>query len=135
MGNLTASLVNVSISRSAAGAPVIENLNLDITEGEILAVVGGSGRGKTTLLHALAGLLNVSDGEIKHFAAPGKKASGLVFQDALLLPWLSVRQNVRLGFKFKANRKALGNNAAELAAYREKLKLHLVPSKLGKDKL
>ncbi|MEY4019242.1 MAG: hypothetical protein RLZZ590_542 [Actinomycetota bacterium] len=116
MGNLAASLVKVSISRSAAAAPVIENLDLEIHEGEILAVVGGSGRGKTTLLHALAGLLNVSAGEIRHFAAPGKKASGLVFQEALLLPWLSVRQNVRLGFRFKANRKAVGKNAAELDA-------------------
>ncbi len=113
MGNLAASLVNVSISRANNVAPIIENLNLEITEGEILAVVGGSGRGKTTLLHGLAGLLQIASGNIELFAAPGKRASGLVFQEALLLPWLSVRQNVRLGFSFKANRKALGGSATE----------------------
>ncbi len=116
MGNLATRLVDVSIKRGSGKAQnlIIENLNFEIQEGEILAVVGGSGRGKTTLLHALAGLIQVDSGRIEHLGQDSLKATGLVFQDALLLPWLSVRQNIRLGFKFKSNRKAFAGTAADL---------------------
>ena len=112
MGNLAASLVGVSIKRGAGlrSTTVVKDLSFDISRGEILALVGTSGRGKTTVLHALAGLIGVSKGEIVHHSfdtdtsgKPGR-ATGVVFQDALLLPWLTVNQNIRLGYKFKANR-------------------------------
>ena len=112
MGNLAASLVGVSIKRGAGlrSTTVVSDLSFDISRGEILALVGTSGRGKTTVLHALAGLIGVSKGEIVHYSPdtddsgkPGR-ATGVVFQDSLLLPWLTVNQNIRLGYKFKANR-------------------------------
>jgi ABC-type nitrate/sulfonate/bicarbonate transport system ATPase subunit len=110
VGNLATSVVDVSIKRGTGlrHTTVVQDLSFDIHEGEILALVGTSGRGKTTVLHALAGLLNVSSGSITHHKseAGGTKATGLVFQDSLLLPWLTVNQNIRLGFKFKANRGA-----------------------------
>lgn len=108
MGNLAASLVGVSIKRGAGlrSNTVVKDLSFDISRGEILALVGTSGRGKTTVLHALAGLIGVSKGEIVHHSlnTDSGRATGVVFQDALLLPWLTVNQNIRLGYKFKANR-------------------------------
>lgn len=108
MGNLAASLVGVSIKRGAGlrSTTVVKDISFDIARGEILALVGTSGRGKTTVLHALAGLIGVSKGEIVHHSlnTDSGRATGVVFQDALLLPWLTVNQNIRLGYKFKANR-------------------------------
>jgi ABC-type nitrate/sulfonate/bicarbonate transport system ATPase subunit len=106
LGNLAASIVDVSIKRGSGlrAHTVVSNLTFDIAQGEILALVGTSGRGKTTVLHALAGLIGVSKGEIVHHDFGTGRATGVVFQDALLLPWLTVNQNIRLGFKFKANR-------------------------------
>ena len=100
MGNHAAILEGVTIRRGSGkrAKTVIEDLNLSVKYREILAVVGGSGRGKTTLLHALAGLTEVSSGRL----AVG--TSGLVFQQPLLLPWLNVRDNVKLGYRFKAIR-------------------------------
>ena len=111
MGNLAADLSGVTLSRGAgkAARQVIANLDLQVAEGEIVIVVGGSGRGKTTLLHALAGLAKVDSGSI------AISSSGLVFQQPLLLPWLTVRQNIKLGLRFKANRTAIagGRHAVE----------------------
>lgn len=100
MGNLAANLSGVTIRRGSGknSRKVIDNLDLQVQRGEVLVIVGGSGVGKTTLLHALAGLGKVDGGAIEI------ASSGLVFQQPLLLPWLTVRQNVKLGFKFKANR-------------------------------
>ncbi len=100
MGDFAAVLEGVTIRRGSGkrAKTIIENLDLQVKYGEILAVVGGSGRGKTTLLHALAGLAEVSNGRL----AVG--TSGLVFQQPLLLPWLKVRENVKLGYRFKAIR-------------------------------
>lgn len=107
MGNLAASLVGVSIKRGSGlrSTTVVKDISFDIARGEILALVGTSGRGKTTVLHALAGLIGVSKGEIVHHSlnTDSGRATGVVFQDALLLPWLTVNQNIRLGYKFKAN--------------------------------
>jgi ABC-type nitrate/sulfonate/bicarbonate transport system ATPase subunit len=108
LGNLAASLVDVSIKRGSGlrSTTVVKDLSFDIARGEILALVGTSGRGKTTVLHALAGLIGVSKGDIVHHSINTDvgRATGVVFQDSLLLPWLTVNQNIRLGYKFKANR-------------------------------
>lgn len=112
MGNLAANLSGVTIRRGSgkSSRKVIENLDLEVRRGEILVIVGGSGVGKTTLLHALAGLNPVDEGSIEI------ASSGLVFQQPLLLPWLSVRQNVKLGFHFKANRGKLTGGKKALEA-------------------
>ncbi|MDE2591960.1 MAG: ATP-binding cassette domain-containing protein [Actinomycetales bacterium] len=100
MGDLAANLRGVSIRRGVGknARKIIDGLDLEVRRGEVLVIVGGSGVGKTTLLHALAGLTTPDSGSIDI------ASSGLVFQQPLLLPWLSVRQNVKLGFRFKANR-------------------------------
>lgn len=71
---------------------VIDGLDLDIAEGEFVALLGRSGSGKTTLLRTLAGLDGASEGEVR---VPNSRA--VVFQDARLLPWKPVWQNIMLG--------------------------------------
>ena len=71
---------------------VIDALDLEIAEGEFVALLGRSGSGKTTLLRTLAGLDGPSEGEVR---VPTSRA--VVFQDAGLLPWQRVWRNVMLG--------------------------------------
>lgn len=122
MGNLAADLSGVTLSRGAgkAARQVIAKLDLQVVQGEIVIVVGGSGRGKTTLLHALAGLTKADSGSITI------ASSGLVFQQPLLLPWLTVRQNIKLGLRFKANRTAIAGGRRAVEA-----KLDELLAKLG----
>jgi len=78
---------------------VLSNINLDIKEGEFVAIVGFSGTGKTTLISTIAGLIKPDSGEV---TMQGKKVSGpssergVVFQSYSLMPWLTVFGNVAL---------------------------------------
>lgn len=78
---------------------VLSNINLNLREGEFLAIVGFSGSGKTTFTQMLAGLQSPDTGEItmegKPIVGPGPER-GLVFQNYSLLPWLTVRGNIAL---------------------------------------
>ncbi|MEM9587777.1 MAG: ABC transporter ATP-binding protein [Planctomycetota bacterium] len=78
---------------------VLNNINLNLREGEFLAVVGFSGSGKTTFTQLLAGLIQPDLGEVlmdgKPVAGPDPER-GLVFQNYSLLPWLTVRGNIML---------------------------------------
>ncbi|MBV9064678.1 MAG: ABC transporter ATP-binding protein [Methylobacteriaceae bacterium] len=84
----------------APSIAAIVDVSLEVSPGEIVAMVGSSGCGKTTLLRLVAGLDaptqgTVSlDGEVIHAPHP---AIGVVFQEPRLLPWLSVAQNVGFG--------------------------------------
>ncbi|MGW3291747.1 ABC transporter ATP-binding protein [Streptomyces sp. NPDC001002] len=94
--------------RSAAlgrpGAPVLDDIGLDVSPGEILTVVGPSGCGKSTLLRTLAGLLAPLSGEVtqdgRPLTGPGADRA-LIFQDDALLPWRSLRANVELPLTIK----------------------------------
>ncbi|MFD0363409.1 ABC transporter ATP-binding protein [Nocardia sp. GCM10030253] len=83
---------------------VIERLDLTITPGEILVVVGKSGCGKSTLLRAIAGLRTPETGAV---LADGTAVTGpsadraLVFQDDALLPWRTARQNIELALRLR----------------------------------
>jgi ABC-type nitrate/sulfonate/bicarbonate transport system ATPase subunit len=83
---------------------VFDQLNLEVYAGELLVVVGPSGSGKSTLLRILAGLESLDVGRVEFSDGSGDPAAGVVFQQPLLLPWLTVRQNVGLGGRFRANR-------------------------------
>ena len=84
----------------ADGTRALEDIDLDVAAGEIVALIGGSGCGKTTLLRLIAGLDRASaggvrlDGEAIDGPHPGV---GLVFQEPRLLPWLTVSDNVGFG--------------------------------------
>ncbi len=78
---------------------VLSDINLDIKEGEFVAIVGFSGSGKTTLVSAIAGLIEPDAGEILFKGERVKGASperGIVFQSYSLMPWLTVYGNISL---------------------------------------
>lgn len=79
---------------------VLRAVDLEVAPGEFLAIVGRSGCGKSTLLRLLAGLDEPSSGSVRLEATGVRRASDdvrLMFQDARLLPWKSVLDNVALG--------------------------------------
>jgi nitrate/nitrite transport system ATP-binding protein len=94
-------LQNVSKSYRNGGrtVDVLSHVNLQVSEGEFVAIVGYSGAGKTTLVSLLAGLSAPDGGralfEGKPMTGPGPER-GVVFQNYSLLPWLSAYDNVRL---------------------------------------
>lgn len=75
----------------------IERMDLDIHEGEFVAIVGPSGCGKTTFLKIVDGLLPVTDGEIVVGSGGHGRDHAMVFQDSSLFPWYSVLDNVAYG--------------------------------------
>jgi len=78
---------------------VLKQINLDIKEGEFIAIVGFSGSGKTTLVSLIAGLIQADTGELlkngEAISKPGPDR-GVVFQNYSLMPWLTVYDNVAL---------------------------------------
>ena len=85
----------------------LKDINLEIAEGEFMAVVGPSGCGKTTLLRMVAGLEHPTSGKIEIFGEDAKMLSpqdrdlGLVFQNYALFPHLSVFENIAYGLKIR----------------------------------
>jgi NitT/TauT family transport system ATP-binding protein len=87
-----------------AGAQVLDNVSLTLTEGEIVGLLGRSGSGKSSLLRIISGLTRPTDGEVLFRQQPvtGPYDSiSMVFQSAALFPWLSVLANVELGLRAK----------------------------------
>jgi multiple sugar transport system ATP-binding protein len=84
---------------------VLQDLNLDIHKGEFLVLLGSSGCGKSTLLNCIAGLLDVSDGQIwiegknVTWEAPSDRGIGMVFQSYALYPQMTVKGNLSFGLK------------------------------------
>ncbi|MEH6728392.1 MAG: ABC transporter ATP-binding protein, partial [Hyphomicrobiales bacterium] len=84
---------------------VLKDLNLDIGQGEFLVLLGASGCGKSTLLNCIAGLLDVSDGQIfindknVTWEQPSERGIGMVFQSYALYPQMTVRGNLTFGLK------------------------------------
>ena len=78
--------------RFGDGPNVLEDVSLDVAEGEFLCLLGASGCGKSTLLNLVAGLDRPSAGTVD---VPGGRAA-LMFQEPALLPWLTAGQNVEL---------------------------------------
>lgn len=79
----------------------IKDLNLNIKEGEFVAIVGPSGCGKTTLLSILCSLEEKSQGEIIY--TQGKQKMGYMLQNDTLFPWLNILDNTLLGLKIEKN--------------------------------
>jgi nitrate/nitrite transport system ATP-binding protein len=79
---------------------VVKGFDLDVAEGEVVALIGPSGCGKSTILSMVAGLLENDDGGVvvagREIDGPGPDR-GVVFQSPSLLPWLTAAENVELG--------------------------------------
>ena len=85
--------------QSGGSTEVLGGIDLDVEEGEFIAILGFSGAGKTTLISAIAGLVEPDEGQILLHGQPidgPDRNRGLVFQSYSLLPWLTVEQNVAL---------------------------------------
>lgn len=91
--------VSKSYGEGSDKTAVLKDINLEITEGEFVAIVGFSGSGKTTLISAIAGLIQPDEGTItkegKAITGPDSDR-GVVFQNYSLMPWLTVQGNVAL---------------------------------------
>jgi len=95
---------------------VFEGLDLEVQDREIFVLLGPSGCGKSTLLRVIAGLDELDEGTVE--LAPSDDGEhvrdvGIVFQQPLLLPWLTVRENVSLGLKYRANRSAQSDDVVD----------------------
>jgi sulfonate transport system ATP-binding protein len=90
------------VSKRFGARAILQGIDLHIPSGQFVAVVGRSGCGKSTLLRLLAGLETPSEGELLAGQAPLSSArdeTRLMFQDARLLPWKRVIDNVGLGLR------------------------------------
>jgi len=100
----------VNLSKHFGKVRALDGLNLDIAQGELVALLGPSGCGKTTALRALAGLQDLDSGSIHvdskdiTFVAPNKRNMGMVFQAYSLFPHMNARENVEYGLRMKAHR-------------------------------
>jgi NitT/TauT family transport system ATP-binding protein len=87
----------------------LEGFSVDIRDGELICILGPSGCGKTTLLWAMSGLHALTRGQVllddQPIAGPRPREIGMIFQDANLLPWRNLRQNIEFPFEIKRERK------------------------------
>src|SRR4051795_1898450 len=99
--------VNASCIYPGATAPSVDSLNLGIEDGEFMVLVGPSGSGKSTALRMLAGLEEVSSGEIRIDGTdvsnkpPKDRDIAMVFQNYALYPHMSVAENMGFALKLK----------------------------------
>jgi NitT/TauT family transport system ATP-binding protein len=109
-------LISADGMKLAYGTTVVfERLSLAIRSGELLSIVGPSGCGKTSLLLALAGLLQPNAGKrILDTRLPNSEIVYIPQQDALL-PWRTLRANIRLGLELRENGRASTSSVDEWA--------------------
>ena len=98
-----------NIKKSYDGVTVLKNIDLTISDGEIVSILGPSGCGKTTLLNLILGLTDADSGKIIFDGKDitnvpmEKRGSNIVFQDYALFPNLNVMQNITYGLKNTPN--------------------------------
>lgn len=111
----------VNITKSFDEKIVLQDINIDIKDGELVSLLGVSGCGKSTTLQLIAGLINPDSGDIifndkSVLNTPtGKRDAVIVFQDYLLFPHMSVYENIEFGLKMKnINKKIRKDKVNEL---------------------
>ena len=118
MGNLTLD----KVSKSFGTVDVIRDVELEVKDGEFCVFVGPSGCGKSTLLRMIAGLEDITSGDIRIDGAvvnnvpPSKREIAMVFQSYALYPHLNVRDNMGLGLKQAGHPRAAVSAAVDRAA-------------------
>jgi NitT/TauT family transport system ATP-binding protein len=103
---LAARSLGISFPNGNGGLQALVDVNFEVAPQEFLCIVGPSGCGKTTLLKLLAGLRTPTRGEVyfegERMTQPRRKI-GFVFQDANLMPWRTVRENIALPLELQGN--------------------------------
>ena len=107
------------LTKRYGSTTVVDDFNLEVQDGELLVLVGGSGSGKTTILRMLAGLEEVTEGRILIDTRdvtnlpPRERDVAMVFQDYGLYPHMTVRENLSLGLRLrKVDRKEIDRRVA-----------------------
>src|ERR1043165_7810217 len=96
-----------SVAKRYGDVSVIDNLNLHITDGELMVLVGPSGCGKSTALRMIAGLEDISGGTISiggrvvNDVAPKDRDIAMVFQSYALYPHMTARENLEFGLRMR----------------------------------
>ena len=98
-----------NLSFSFGFKEILKDINFKLKKGEVVSIVGPSGGGKTTLLHLCAKLLTLEEGKIRN----SFKSSSFAFQEARLLPWKNVIDNIALGLRAKNIKKEKANELAK----------------------
>jgi NitT/TauT family transport system ATP-binding protein len=131
---LRAEHVGMVFDRDGKSVPVLEDINLDVRNGEFICLVGPSGCGKTTLLNVMAGFLSPTSGsvtidrEVVHGPDPRRI---LVFQEQGVFPWLTVEGNIGFGL----SKLSAAERGERIAHYVQMVRLqgfeHTYPSDLS----
>ena len=116
--------LGLSFEQDGRRTDVLRGLDLEVRQGEFVAIVGSSGVGKSTLLRVLMDLAKPTSGSVAiRPDAAAERALALVFQDARLLPWRRVLSNVCLGLEktsaTKAQRRERAMKALALVGLRD----------------
>src|SRR6478752_2560089 len=110
------------IKRYPDGFEAVKELNLTIADGEFMILVGPSGCGKSTALNMIAGLEDISAGELRiggkvvNQVAPRDRDIAMVFQSYALYPHMTVRQNMAFALQLKKTPKAEVDRRVQEAA-------------------
>ena len=102
---MTSSVSIRDLSLNFGAVNVLQNLNIEIEDGEFLVLLGSSGCGKSTLLNCIAGLLDISEGQIfikgknVTWEEPKDRGIGMVFQSYALYPQMTVEKNLSFGLR------------------------------------
>lgn len=106
MAQLSLTNINKIYGNEEDGVHIIKNANLEIENQEFVVFVGPSGCGKSTMLRMIAGLEDITSGELKfdnevvNDLSPAQRGIGMVFQSYALYPHMTVRENIAFGLKF-----------------------------------
>lgn len=102
MAKISVCGVSKQFQGRSGSVQALENITLEVEDGEFVVLVGPSGCGKSTLLNVIAGLDPADSGKVyqgdRPVFQPGRERS-MVFQDGALFPWLTVQKNVEFGLK------------------------------------
>jgi len=107
-----AEIVFDRVAKDFGSGPVVRDVSLTVEEGEFCVFVGPSGCGKSTLLRMVAGLENITEGEIRiggnraNDIPPAKRGAALVFQSYALFPHMTIQENLAFGLKIRGAAKA-----------------------------
>jgi ABC-type nitrate/sulfonate/bicarbonate transport system ATPase subunit len=113
--------ITAGARRFGAGIALVD-VDLNVITGEFLAVLGPSGSGKSALLRILAGLDTLTSGDIVWPADGIRPRTGVVFQRPLLMPWLTVNENIVFATRFAAQRTGFDQSYPDELATRFGLK-------------
>lgn len=111
----------LSVSKSFNSSKVLNNINIDIKNGELISLLGPSGCGKSTTLKLIAGILNPDEGDILFDnksvlkLKTEKRDAAIVFQEYLLFPHMNIYENIAFGLKVKKiHKKDVDSRVSEL---------------------